>query len=120
MDLQNTPAYWFVIATALPLASFLLIFLASGLWCVARRYRDAPGMEPLYQITGGDKPGPTGAYVALGAIALAFVCSLTGFVIYSFDHYKKVTHPTAELHEEIHALEERHKEEQDKGKQKNL
>src|SRR5438445_510869 len=65
MDFENVPAYWFVVATLLPLASFVLIFLASGLWCVARRYQNAPGMEQLYQITGGDKPGPTGAYAAL-------------------------------------------------------
>src|SRR5947207_1655040 len=109
MDLQNVPAYWFVIATLLPLASFVLIFLASGLWCVARRYRDAPGMEQLYQLTGGDKPGPTGAYVALSAIALAFVCSSIGFVTYALDYYKNVTRPTAAVNKELHALEEEYK-----------
>src|SRR4051812_7191236 len=120
MDFENVPAYWFVVATLLPLASFLLIFLASGLWCVARRYRDAPGMEQLYQITGGDKPGPTGAYVALGAIALAFVCSLIGAVTYARDYREKLTMPTAEVNEELHALEEQYKEEEDKAKKKNL
>ena len=38
-NFQAHPGYLFVLATLLPLASFLLIFLASGLWCILKRYR---------------------------------------------------------------------------------
>jgi NADH-quinone oxidoreductase subunit L len=81
-NFMDRPGYFFVLATLLPLASFLLIFLASGAWCLARRYRELPGVEALYQLFGGDKPGKTPAYLALAAIGLAFVCSAIGFGYY--------------------------------------
>src|SRR5438034_942725 len=98
------PGLLFVLATVLPLVSFLLIFLASGGWCIARRYRNSPGMEGLYQLFGGDKPGKTPALIALAAIGLAFVCSATGFVL----HYKEEVdyhHEHEELHKAAHDLE---------------
>ena len=94
------PGFLFVLATVLPLVSFLLIFLASGVWCIARRYRTAPGMEGLYQLFGGDKPGKTPAFLALAAIAVAFVLSMTGFVL----HYRdllKYHHAREPIEEEI-------------------
>src|SRR5690349_18560921 len=84
-DFSATPGYWFVAATVLPLVSFVLLLLAGGLHWLARRYRSA-GMESLYEITGGDRPGKTPAYVALGAIALACVCSVIGFVQFQAAH----------------------------------
>jgi NADH-quinone oxidoreductase subunit L len=82
-DFQAHPGYFFVAATLLPLGSFVLLLLASGLWCLARRYREAPGMDQLYRLTGGDGGGRLAAYVATAAIALAFACSLTGFVLHA-------------------------------------
>src|SRR5258707_6789700 len=92
-DFEPHPGYWFVAATLLPLASFVLILLASGLWCIFHRYREAPGMEGAFQLVGGDKPGWLPAYVALGAIALAFVCSAIGFVLFMFDEQKNLHTP---------------------------
>src|SRR5262245_36620124 len=103
------PGFLFVLATVLPLVSFLLIFLASGAWCLARRYRTAPGMEGLYQLFGGDKPGKTPAFLALAAIAVAFVLSMTGFVL----HYR-------DLLKYHHAREPIEHEIADLGFQKNL
>src|SRR4051812_47909997 len=104
-DFNTHPGYWFVLATILPLASFLVIFLASGLWCIARRYREAPGMEGLYQATGGDTPGMLPAFVATGAIALAFACSLTGF-IHHFKFQARTHHVLEDSEHEIRALRE--------------
>jgi NADH-quinone oxidoreductase subunit L len=82
-NFEAHPGYFFVVATVLPLASFVLIFLASGLWCLARRYRDSPGWEAIYDFTGGDRGGKLPAYVATGAIALAFVCSLYAGILHT-------------------------------------
>src|SRR5262245_49629177 len=81
-DFEGNPGYYFVLATLLPLLSFVLIFLASGAWCLAWRYRESPTGAQLYQLFGGDKPGPVPAYIALAAISLAFVFSAIGFVQY--------------------------------------
>jgi NADH-quinone oxidoreductase subunit L len=94
------PGYLFVLATLLPLVSFLLIFLASGGWCLARRYR----LEGMYQLFGGDKPGLLPAYLALGAIALAFVLCAAGFVLYHRDESRH-HHAVEDLEQEISALQ---------------
>ncbi len=112
-NFEAHPGYWFVAATALPLASFLLIFLASGLWCVFRRYRETPGMEAAYQLVGGDKPGKLPAYLALGAIALAFVCSAIGFVLFMKDEHDELLVPRHQLAHQVAALEEKYKAEKD-------
>src|SRR5262245_30495198 len=85
-DFEGNPGFYFVLATLLPLVSFVLIFLASGAWCLAWRYRESPTGAQLYQLFGGDRPGPLPAYIALAAIALAFVCSAIGFVQYTIQH----------------------------------
>src|SRR5581483_5863453 len=82
-DLANQPGLLFVAATLLPLLSFVLIFLACGLWAACRPSRNQSAIcRSLYVLTGGDRPGRGAAYVALAAIVLAFVCSLVGFVMY--------------------------------------
>ncbi len=93
--LKEHPGFYFVIATLLPLASFVLILLAFGMWCVFRPYRDTNWGSGLYNLFGGDRPGPLPAYVATGAIGLAFVFSLTGFVLY-----------TSSEHEDLHTRQE--------------
>jgi NADH-quinone oxidoreductase subunit L len=92
-DFGTHPGYWFVLATALPLASFVVILVASGLWAVLRRYRETPGIEAAYQLLGGDRPARWPAYVALGAIALAFVCSSIGFVKFLIDEHQELNGP---------------------------
>ncbi|MFO0842968.1 MAG: proton-conducting transporter membrane subunit [Gemmataceae bacterium] len=102
-NFTERPGLLFVLATLLPLVSFLLILLASGAWCIARRYRDQLG-DGVYNLFGGDKPGKLPAYVALGAIFLAFVCCLAGFVQYYRDHSKHL-HAVHHLEGEIGDLE---------------
>ncbi len=85
--LQTTPGYLFVFATLLPLASFLLVLLSFGLWCVFRPYRETEYGAVLYHLFGGDAPGRTPSYIALGAIFLAFLCSAVGFSLYTAGFY---------------------------------
>jgi NADH-quinone oxidoreductase subunit L len=74
------PGWYFVAATLVPLLSFVLILLASALWCAGRAYRDTPAGAALFNLFGGEERGRGAAYVATGAIALAFVFSLIGFI----------------------------------------
>jgi NADH-quinone oxidoreductase subunit L len=83
-DFLTHPGYFFVAATLLPLASFLLIFLASGLWCLARRYREVGGAgEAIYELMGGDRAGKLPAYIATAAIGLAFLLCLYGSILHT-------------------------------------
>ncbi|HEY7426125.1 MAG TPA: NADH-quinone oxidoreductase subunit L [Gemmataceae bacterium] len=77
------PGFYFVVATLVPLVSFVLILLASAAWCAIRPFRDTPAGAALFNLFGGEERGRTPAYIATGAIALAFVFSLTGFISYS-------------------------------------
>src|SRR5579885_1599070 len=74
------PGWYFVAATLVPLLSFVLILSASALWCAVRPFRDTPAGAALFNFFGGEERGRTPAYVATGAIALAFVLSLVGFL----------------------------------------
>ncbi|MGH7169305.1 MAG: NADH-quinone oxidoreductase subunit L [Gemmataceae bacterium] len=74
------PGWYFVAATLTPLLSFVLILIASAKWCALRPYRDTPACAALFNLLGGEERGRTPAYVATGAIALAFVFSLIGFI----------------------------------------
>ena len=65
------PGVLFVIATLLPLASFVGIFIWFGIWSLARRYHDTRLGEQLYRLTGGDVPRRGPAYVATAAIDFA-------------------------------------------------
>ena len=82
----------------LPVVAFLL--LGRDRWALLRRYRDEqPWVEQAFQLFGGDKGGRTAAYVATGAIGLAFLLSLAGFVLFQMDHQGHGTHATAHEHE---------------------
>src|SRR6516164_3326059 len=87
LDFGAHPGLLFVVATLLPLASFVLILLARGLRLAVKPYRDS-GLGGLYQLLGGDREGRGAAYVATGAIGLSFVCSLIGFVLFLGDQSK--------------------------------
>jgi NADH-quinone oxidoreductase subunit L len=101
------PGFYFVAATLLPLASFLLILLALAAWSVIRPYRDKPWAAPLYLLLGGDAGGRVPAYVATGAIGGAFVLSLTGAILFAIDHapnsgrITEATKEVARLEEEL-------------------
>jgi NADH-quinone oxidoreductase subunit L len=85
-DFSRHPGHLYVVATLLPLASFLLLLLAGGLRAYLRRYRDSGDAgESLYRLLGGDAPGRGGGYVATSAIALSFVLVLFGFVQFQRD-----------------------------------
>jgi NADH-quinone oxidoreductase subunit L len=93
------PGLLFVVATLLPIASFLLLLLAGA----ARAYlrscgaglqpanvmsrletgsTNNPALHAIYNLLGGEVTGRGPAYVALGAIALAFVFSFCGFLTF--------------------------------------
>src|SRR4051812_39351387 len=84
-DIHEHPGYLFVAATLLPLASFLLVLLARGVWAALRPYRETPAGYVLYNLFGGETPGRGPAYIALAAIAGAFILSLTGFILFTAD-----------------------------------
>ncbi len=88
--LLKTPAYFFVVATLLPLASFLVILIASGVWALARRY----DWEDVQNALSGEQASKGAAYLAIGAIGLAAVCSFTGGYLYwaDIDHYHASKH----------------------------
>ncbi len=117
-DFFARPGLLFVLATILPLVSFLLILLASGAWCLARKYRETLGEGP-YRFFGGDKPGKLPAYVALAAIFLAFVCCATGFVLYYLDHHKYL-HDVEHAEHQIEELEHQLHETEDEATKKQL
>src|SRR5262245_34585797 len=104
-NFADRPGLLFVLATLLPLVSFLLILLASAGWCIARRYR----LDALYNLFGGDKPGKTPAILATAAIGLAFVCSAAGAVMYHVEHNHHL-HAVHELEEDVHKLEAEHRQ----------
>jgi NADH-quinone oxidoreductase subunit L len=104
---QHNPGQLYVIATLLPILSFLLIFLSFGIRSVLRRYHDTEGTgEALYKLFGGERGGKVPAYVATGAIALAFVCSLAGFILYrtGFAHHEE---GVKELRDEVSKLHQK-------------
>src|SRR5262249_11532008 len=84
--LEHHPGLLFVIATLLPLASFVLLLLAGGLRNAVRRSPEGSFGEALYRALGGPTPGRGAAYVATAAIALACVCSVIGFVQFTASH----------------------------------
>ncbi len=87
IDLDRHPGLWFVLATLLPLASFVFLLILGGIRHVLRPH--AKGETPtkwIYEFLGGDVTGRGPAYVALAAIALAFVCSFIGFVTLLGEH----------------------------------
>lgn len=122
--LERHPGLLYVIATLIPLASFLLLLLAGLLRNFGRRSPEGSLGHNLYRVMGGETPGRGAAYVATAAIFLAFVCSLTGFIWHLQDSHhiaeeapqlrKKIARL---VHERDHA--ETDKQAEDLGKQAN-
>ena len=88
-DFNQHPGQLFVVATLLPLAAFVLILLASGVWAALRPYQKNPAVGPIFDLFGGDEERPgrgqLAAWTATAAIALAFVFSLSGSIRYLSD-----------------------------------
>jgi NADH-quinone oxidoreductase subunit L len=120
MSFAERPGLWFVTATLLPLASFLLLLIAGGVKNFVRARRQSAVGASFYEMLGGDTPSRIGAYVATAAIGLAFVCSLIGFVAYLDTGHKdheaahKLEHDLAELrHEKEHSTDPKREQELD-------
>jgi NADH-quinone oxidoreductase subunit L len=106
--LQERPGLLFVVATLLPLASFLLIFVSFGFWALLRPYRDeTDGRAALFELFGGERPGRVPAFLALAAIVGAFLCSITGAVTFFAEQPKHHANVEAveELEHEMRAAE---------------
>src|SRR5262249_54623453 len=100
------PGLLYVVATLLPLAAFVFLLLAGGLRNYVRPQRESSSVAAtLYQMLGGDVPIKFAAYVATGAIGLAFVFSLIGAVTY-FGEAHDVEHEIAHLKKEKGELAE--------------
>src|SRR5262249_1855167 len=100
--LEHHPGLLFVIATLLPLASFVLLLLVGGLRNALRRAPEGSFGETLYRALGGPLPGRGAASVAPAAIGLACVCSVIGFVLFTTGHAaheKKVEELQAKIRE---------------------
>ncbi|HEV3145573.1 MAG TPA: NADH-quinone oxidoreductase subunit L, partial [Gemmataceae bacterium] len=79
-NIPEHPGRLYVIATLLPIASFVILLLIGGLRNAARPYRGSSVGATLYWLFGGDQPLRMGAWIATGAIALSFILSATGLV----------------------------------------
>ena len=89
----ENPGMLYVVATLLPLASFVLLLLFGGIRNAARPYKQAGLGQKIFWMAGGDVPTKVGAYVATGAIALSCVLCLIGLVWFLN------THPLGHEHE---------------------
>ena len=82
MDFASKPGLLFVVATLLPLASFVLVLVFFGLRAAVRSSPEGTVGERLYHLMGGGHPLRWPAWAATLAIGLAFVCSAVGFAWY--------------------------------------
>jgi NADH-quinone oxidoreductase subunit L len=101
---EQQPGLLYVVATLLPLASFVLLLLVGAVRNYVRKMPEGSPGATVYNLLGGDRPTRGGAYVATGAVFLSFVLCLTGFVLYvsSFPAYEE---KHTELHDEVRKLQ---------------
>src|SRR5436305_8765925 len=94
--LEQQPGLLYVAATLLPLLSFLILLLAGAVRNWARTsWPDAP----YWAAEAGRPHGKVAAYVAPGAIGLAFLLSFAGFLPFQADQQGHGIHATAHEHE---------------------
>jgi NADH-quinone oxidoreductase subunit L len=114
-DFAEHPGHLYVVATFLPIVSFLLILLGkavrTGLW--SSRNSGGPG-EALYRILGGDRPSSVAAYLATAAIGGAFVLSLAGYILFTQDQAEHGAHAAAG-HHHAHGDADKEDEEEEAG-----
>jgi NADH-quinone oxidoreductase subunit L len=111
-EFEVHPGLLYVVATLLPLASFVLILLAFGLRAMVRPYRESELCGNLYRLMGGEQQGRGAAYVATGAIGLAFVLCLAGFVMHARENPGNESR-VHQLEESLSALEKEELEAKD-------
>src|SRR5438132_14228375 len=80
--LSEQPGLLYVVATLIPLASFVFILVAGGLKNLGRTYRSTDWGSTLYWLLGGDQVGKGGAYLATGAIATSAVLGFVGLGLF--------------------------------------
>src|SRR5436305_1896929 len=79
---REHPGLIYVVATLVPLASFLLLLLVGALRAVLRANA---GGNPLYGLLGGNSPRKAGAYVATAAIGISCILCLVGFIQFTLE-----------------------------------
>src|SRR5438105_894155 len=94
---KEHPGQLYVVATLLPLAAFVILLLAGALRQALRSCQSSVPCALLYRLMGGDAPGRLAAYLATGAIGLAFVLSAIGFWI----HHCDTAGPDTRKHAEV-------------------
>src|SRR5947209_19861156 len=85
-DFANNPGLFYVVATLLPLASFVVLLIGGGLKNFGRAHRDTGWGESLYWLFGGDRPGKGAAYLATAAIGAACVLCVVGLFRFLGSH----------------------------------
>src|SRR5262245_39367208 len=96
----DQPGLLFVVATLLPLASFVILLLAGGLRNFLRQYKHTEPCGVLFDLLGGEVTGRGPAFVGLGAIALAFFLCFYGSCLY-LGEYSTYEHSKKELNEKL-------------------
>jgi len=95
--IAENPGMLYVVATLLPLASFVILLLLGGVRNAARPYKQSGLGQKIFWMAGGNVPTKTGAYVATGAIALSCLLCLIGLVWFLNTH--PLEHGAASTHE---------------------
>ncbi len=101
------PGLYFVAATLLPLASFVILLIAGGLRNFLRPYKHSEPCGSIFNLLGGEATGRGPAYVGLGAIVIAFFLSFSGFCLY-LGEYAPFKETTDKLRAEIKPLNHKH------------
>src|SRR5437588_11488926 len=105
LDFEANPGLLYVVATLLPLASFVVLLLTAMVRNALRGQREEGGLgQSIYEALGGDQPRKWPAFVATIAIGLSFICAVAGFVL-----FKQTEHELHEIRESIKYAEESRK-----------
>src|SRR5262249_29168267 len=84
--IKHHPGILYIVATLLPLVSFLILLLKGAVRNSLRASSEAGIGGAIYRILGGDKPSVVDGYIATAAIAGSFILCLYGFVLHAGDH----------------------------------
>src|SRR5436190_15997591 len=104
MDFANHPGQLFVVATLLPLASFLFLLVCFAIRSALRSSKEGTAGAAIYQALGGDVPPKWPAWVATAAIGLACVLCVIGAVRYVGGH-EEIEQSLHKLDHDTHSLE---------------
>src|SRR5947207_1108188 len=117
-EFREHPGLIYVVATLVPLASFVLLLLVGSLRAALRANRCGGVCDSLLRALGGDSPRRAGAYVARAAIGISCVLCLIGFIQYTSQH-PELEEKKIALEKDIrklHAQEHEAKDEQEEKK----